>query len=405
MAAPSPSEVDVAIVGAGFAGLACAARLRTRGFEDVAIFEKGADVGAFWRANYDRIRLHSPFHDLPDDGGERRRLGVFLARDELVAYFERYARRHALYDWLHAGTEVTRVARDGDAWRLETASGACRSQWLVVATAYNRIPVRPELPGADTYAGHLLHSREYRNAAPFSGSRVLVVGNGNSAAEIALDLADGGARSVALYSRGPRHVISLRGMGFAARIARALRIELTPKHIRAAHAYTRTHPDFRAKLLEKDAFFSKFSIDLSRYGIRTPNVGPATQISLHGRVPWMDQGSAKAIRAGRIEVIDGNERPLEGLTPDGAIFGGRETPLDAVILATGFAPGLEAFLEDADRLLYWNPEMGRRMPDTDGRSRSRHEPTLFFPGFDLSANGGLSLGLWGAEAADAIAVT
>ncbi len=396
-------EAEVAIVGAGFAGLACAARLRKRGVDDVLVLERGHDVGAFWRGNYDRIRLHSPFHDLPDDGGVRRRYGVFLDRDELVEYFETYARRHRVYEWLRSETTVERTERSGDHWRVQTSSGVVMARWLVIATAYNRTPIRPELPGAEHFGGKILHSREYRNARPFPDARALVVGSGNSGAEIALDLAEGGARSVALYVKGPRHVLSLRNLGLAARLARFLRIELTPKHIRAAHAYTRSHPDFRDKLLEKDGFFSKFSIDLSRYGIRPPAVGPATEISVYGRVPWMDQGTAKAIRAGRIQVIDGNEHPLESLAGDGVVVGGRTEHVDTVVLATGFEPGLEDFVADAERLLYWNADMRRRMPDTDGRSRSRHEPTLFFPGFDLSANGGLSLGLWGAEVADAIA--
>ena len=64
---------------------------------------------------------------------------------------------------------------------------------------------------------------------------------------------------------------------------------------------------------------------------------------------------------------------------------------------------LEEFVGDAERLLYWDGLSGRRMPRTNGRSRSTEEPTLFFPGFDITVNGGLSLGLWGFEVADAIA--
>lgn len=202
--------------------------------------------------------------------------------------------------------------------------------------------------------------------------------------------------------RAPRHIVSLRGLGIAARIARLLRIELTPKHIRGSHAYTRSHPDFLNKLKEKDEFFLKFSIDLSAFGIETPEIGPATQISLHGRVPWMDQGTVKAIREKRIHIINGREKVLSGLTIDGARFGDVEEPFGLIVLATGMEPGLDELFEDNDRFLYLNKDMDRTMPDTDGRSRSRAEPSLFFPGFDLSANGGLSLGLWGFEVADAI---
>ena len=407
MAAGEESAVkdayEVVVVGAGFAGLACGARLRQRGVTDLAIVEQGDDVGAFWRGNYDRIRLHSPFHDLPDDGGARRRWGVFLHRDELLTYFEGYARRHRLYDVLNTGTFVERVRRGADRWELDTSRGPLSAQFLVIATAYNRNPLVPDFPGADVYQGRLLHSRGYRNATPFQGARALVVGSGNSAAEIALDLSEGGAASIALLVRAPRHVLSAARMGVAARIARLLRIELTPKHFAKGHTYTRVHPEFHDKLREKDAFFSKFSIDLSEFGIQRPEEGPATQMYLRGRVAWADQGTAKAIRRGKIRVIDGNRRVLEGFTEKGVRFSDGEEAFDTVVLGTGFEPGLDDFMEDAERLLYWNEDMARRMPLTDGRSRSLEEPSLFFPGFDLSVNGGISLGLWGFEVADVIA--
>jgi cation diffusion facilitator CzcD-associated flavoprotein CzcO len=73
-------ELDALVIGAGFAGLATAARLRRRGVACFTLLEQGPDVGQFWRTNYDRIHLHSPFHDPPDDGGERARYGTFIGR-------------------------------------------------------------------------------------------------------------------------------------------------------------------------------------------------------------------------------------------------------------------------------------------------------------------------------------
>lgn len=396
------NEYEVAVVGAGFAGLSCSARLRSLGLKDFVMIEKGAGFGGFWRGNYDRIRLHTPFHDLPDDGGIRRKYPEFLPRDDLIKYLEEYANRHGLNEALYANAEVTSIARDQQKWKLEIGGESIRSDYLVVATAYNRKPVWPDIEGIKNFTGTALHSREYRNAKSFRNSRALVVGNGNSAAEIALDLAQGGCAKVKILSRGARHVLSLSGLGIAARIARFFRIELTPKHIEAAHAYTRSHPDFEIKLKEKDKFFSTFSIDMSAYGISQPESGPATQIAVHGRVPWMDQGTVKAIRNGAIEVIDGKVNPLARLTESGAQFRNGHEEFDVIIFATGMEPGLDELFDEPQRFLTWNHEMARLMPLTDGRSRSTVDPTLFFPGFDLSANGGLSLGLWGFECADAI---
>jgi hypothetical protein len=202
--------------------------------------------------------------------------------------------------------------------------------------------------------------------------------------------------------RGPRHVLSLRGLGIAAPIARFLRIELTVKHIEEAHSYTRSNPEFSAKLEEKDKFFSTFPIDMSAYGIHPPSAGQATQISAYERVPWMDQGTVKAIKHGAIGIIDGKANALQKLTESGAQFSNSHEDFDLVVFATGMEPGLDDLFDDSDRFLVWNSDMSRLMPRTDGRSRSSVEPTLLFPGFDLSANGGLSLGLWGVECAEAI---
>ena len=172
------SAFDVAIIGAGFAELACAARLRALGINDFAVFEQGADVGAAWRGHYDRIRLHSPFHDLPDDGGLRRRYGLFLSRRELLDYFEAYAEHHALAQYLRFGQRIRRITKCGDAWRLETDETVHEARSLVVATAYNRKPIVPELPGLSEFSGRVIHSGAYRNAEPHRGAHALVVGSG-----------------------------------------------------------------------------------------------------------------------------------------------------------------------------------------------------------------------------------
>lgn len=394
---------DVLVIGAGFAGLATAARLRQRGVTSFAILEQGADVGEIWRGHYDRIQLHSPFHDLPDDGNERRKYGVFLKRDQLLDYLAVYARRHAVYEHARFGERVTRVRKTEDGWELAATSGTHTARFLAIATASNRRPVMPELPGRAAFRGRVLHSRTYRNPAPFAGQRVLVVGSGNSGAEIALDLARGGARHVALWVRAPRWVISLRRLAWFARAAHFFRIAFTPDHLRRDHAVTRDHPRFEAVITQRDAFMRRCAIDLRRFGVRQPEEGPARQTILRGRIPWFDVGTAAAVAAGSIAVIDGQQRPIVELVEDGVRLGEGVEPFDALILCTGFEPGLEEFVEDAGRLLAVRPETGLLFPRTDGRSVSTVEPTLFFPGFDLNVNGGLSLGLWGYEVADRIA--
>lgn len=105
-------------------------------------------------------------------------------------YLEAYARHFGLAPQF--GAEVSRVARGpgvgGASLPMVTEAAA-----VVVCMGYNRVPVRPTWPGQEGFAGEVLHSGDYRDGAPFRGTRVLVVGAGNSGAEIALDLWESGA--------------------------------------------------------------------------------------------------------------------------------------------------------------------------------------------------------------------
>jgi indole-3-pyruvate monooxygenase len=387
---------DAVVIGAGFSGLGAAAALRTAGIERFVVLEQGQRVGHFWSTTYDRLHLHSAYHDMPSDGGLRRRYPTFLSRDELLDYFQRYAALHQLEPHLRLGWRVDQVKRVAAAaqgahgWELETSRGRVHARCLAVATATNRVPKSPDLPGRSDFAGRVLHSAEYRNPAPFRGRSVLVVGSGNSAAEISLDLVEGGARDVSMWVRAPRHFIPIRRMAVLFWVFRALGAFSEAK-ADAMHRITAGTPEFDRIVDQRDRIMGRLSVDLSRYGIRKPSVGPNAETFRTGRIPTFDQGAIPLIRGGRIRVIDGNVRPLERFTRRGVVLGAQEVVFDDVILATGFVPGLEAFLADREVLA----ADGR--PLTDGRSRSTVYPSLFFPGFDRTLLGGHSLGRWGWE--------
>jgi indole-3-pyruvate monooxygenase len=396
-------EKQVVVIGCGFAGLSLAAALRAHGLDDFAVLEQGPTIGAFWAGNYDRIRLHSAFHDLPRDGGARRRYGTFLHRDELLSYFRDYAAYHGLGPQIRLSERVYRVRRRGWWWRLETERGSYAARYLAVATSASSVPYVPSIPGRERFQGRCLHSREYRNPLPFRGNRVLVVGNGNSAAEIAMDLAEGGASSVDLWSRGPRHFIPLRTMERVVKMLRFLKLDFTDRTFDRDHHLTKVNPAFRSNLRRRDVMLSGLCVDLSRFGIRRPADGPITEMLVRGRVPVFDQGTIPLIESGAVRVIDGNSRPIDAFASDGVRFDDGLERYDAVILATGFRAALD-FLDEPDRLLAWDDDRRQVLPITDGRCRSAVEPTLYFPGFDLSAAGGFGLGRWGWEIGRKIAM-
>jgi indole-3-pyruvate monooxygenase len=398
--------LDAVVIGAGFCGLGAGAALRARGVERFAILEQGGGVGHFWSQTYDRLHLHSAFHDMPKDGGIRSRYPVYLSRDQVVDYFRGYAEHHGLGPHLRFGTRVARVAHvdpganGGCEWEIETSSGRLRARAVAVATAMNRVPKIPEIPGRASFAGRVLHSAEYRNARPFAGRSVLVVGSGNSAAEICLDLVEGGARAVAMWVRGPRHFIPGWRMGLMFRLFRLLGF-FSEARASASHRITWGTPEFDASIAQRDKLAGRLSVDLSRYGIRKPAEGPMAETFYRGRIPTFDQGAIPLIRSGAIRVIDGTARAIERFTGDGVAFSDGAERFDDVVLATGFEPRLEEFVADRELLgpfLSW-----KLYPLTDGRSRSRIRPSIFFPGFDRSPLGGHSLGRFGWEAGERIA--
>src|SRR5262245_41341401 len=149
--------LDAVVIGAGFCGLGAGAALRARGIERFAILEQGGGVGHFWTQTYDRIHLHSAFHDLPHDGGLRAAYGIFPPRAQLLDYFRRYAERHKLETHLRFETPVTRVKRvepaagGGPEWRISTPCGVLGARFLAVATAVNRVPKSPAIPGREAF--------------------------------------------------------------------------------------------------------------------------------------------------------------------------------------------------------------------------------------------------------------
>jgi putative flavoprotein involved in K+ transport len=111
-----------------------------------------------------------------------------VPRAGVIEYLEDYARHHDIA--LRLSMRVSRVDRDAAAWRLETDAGPLLARSVVIATGFNNAPRLPDWPGKRSFAGTLLHSSTYKNPEQFRGQHVVVVGTGNSGAEIAVDLAE-----------------------------------------------------------------------------------------------------------------------------------------------------------------------------------------------------------------------
>jgi len=354
---------QVVIVGAGSAGLATAAVLRQKGMHPV-LLEAGPEPGAAWRHRYDRLRLHTPrlLSGLP---GMRipRRFGRWVARDDLIEYLRRYAERHDLD--VRTNARVERIDRDDDAWALETSLGPMRAATVIVATGYNGAPFVPDWPGRDSFAGELIHSSQYVNPEPYRGRDVLVVGAGNSGAEIAHDVADGGARRSRISVRTPPQIVRRATAGIPAQLLGMAIRHLPPEWV---DPITKTQ--------------RRLSIpDLSAQGLPRPEQGVRSSFIATGTTPILDVGIVDAVRRGRVEVVAAVEAfaGADVLLADGS----RIQP-DAVIAATGFRAGLDGLVGHLDVL---GP---RGLPrKTDGEPVL---PGLWFVGFVPTLGGQLREG-------------
>lgn len=352
------ATVEALIVGAGPAGLAVGACLRREGVP-FTILERDAEVGSSWRRHYDRLHLHTdkarsalPYLPFPRDWPR------YPSRDQVVEYLESYARHFELAP--RFGQEVTRVERADGAWVVRTTTTEHRSRCVIVATGYNRRPRRPDWPGFEDFPGPVLHSREYQNGRALASRDVLVVGFGNSGAEITLDLWEHGARP-AVVVRGPVNVIPRDLLGLP---ILSIAIPLSRLPPRLADALSR--PAVRMALG-----------DLGEIGLRRPGRGPFTDIAARDRIPVIDVGTIDLIRRGAARVRPGVER-FEG---DEVIFvDGTRERYDAVILATGNQPALDDFLVGAGAAL---DERG--VPRASGVATP--VPGLYFCGFYVSPTG------------------
>lgn len=193
-------HVDVAVIGGGQSGLAAAYALRERGLKPVVLEASGKPAGS-WPHYYDSLTLFSParYSSLPGMpfGGDPER---YPHRDEVVAYLLRYADR--LDAEIRTGRRVTGVHARPGGFLLSLEDGSeLLADGVVAATGGFGRPHRPDLPGLGSFTGRVLHVTDYRTPEPFADQRVVVVGAGNSAVQVAAELA--GRARVTLASRAP----------------------------------------------------------------------------------------------------------------------------------------------------------------------------------------------------------
>jgi putative flavoprotein involved in K+ transport len=353
---------NIVVLGAGPAGLAVGAMLRRQGLDPIVV-DRADSVGSTWQHHYDRLHLHTA-RSLSQLPGLRmpRSYGRYVARADVAAYLERYASHHRLRTAL--GTDVRRIERGETGWRLCTADGVIEAPYVVVATGHNHTPVLPDWPGRDGFSGELVHGSAYRNPKPYVGRDVLVVGGGNTASEIAVDLVEGGARRVRLAVRTPPNIVRREVGGLPSQAVSILVRHLPPAVV-----------DRLIRTVQRVTV-----PDLAAFGLPRPADGVYTRIVRDDQIPILDVGIVDAVRHGRVEVVaavSGFDRS-DVLLADGV----RIAP-DAVIVAVGYGRGLEELVGHLGVLR----EDGR--PRVTGARTVDGAPGMWFTGFTNPISGAL----------------
>ncbi len=350
------THAPVLIVGAGPAGLATGASLRQAGREAI-LFEAGAHPGNTWLNLYDRLHLHTvkqlsglPGWPFPADTPR------YPSRVQVAAYLQAYAEHFALD--VRANCPVTRAEYHDQSWHVTTPLGEYAAPVLVSTTGIFSNPRLAHYPGEQDFGKPILHAAAYHNGAPFQGQRVLVVGAGNSGAEIAIDLAESGAQPTIAIRAGtnvvPRELLGVPIQRWAHVIAvapPALTRSITPVLLR------------RSALRQQQA------------GVPRPAQGP---LSRRG-IPVIGLDLLRLVQSGAIGVAGA----IDSFLPGGVRFAdGHEIACDAVIMATGYLPALQ-YLAGAGLPL-----------DADGQPRTQgvralDAPDLYFVGMHYDIRGTL----------------
>jgi cation diffusion facilitator CzcD-associated flavoprotein CzcO len=223
--AVDPSETRICIVGAGPAGLALARACLARNVP-FDVFERHSDVGGIWDPTnpgspvYDsahfissKTQSHYFDHPMPPDYPD------YPSNGQILEYIRGFARNYGLYRHIIFRTEISHAGLEGRIWRVALPNGDIRHYTaLICATGTNWHPNMPDYPGA--FSGELRHAVTYKNRAEFAGKRVLIVGGGNSACDIACDAATSASAAFISLRRGyhfiPKHIFGIPADAFAA---------------------------------------------------------------------------------------------------------------------------------------------------------------------------------------------
>lgn len=355
------TQINNLIIGAGPAGLAIAAWLKHYEI-DYDVWESSDKIAYRWTRHYKRLHLHTvkkhshlPFLEFPNH------YPTFVSRDQLLEYCKIYADKFQIHPTFNR--RLVKATWGEGHWLVSNDQGDTHAVHnLIIATGINNFPMQPSWPGAEDFQGQIIHSHDYRDAIPFAGKKCLVVGMGNTGAEIALDLAEQGL-DTSISIRSALNIVPREAFGRPTQET-ALRLQYLPRWLQ----------DRLGNLLKRLTIG-----DLKKHGITLSHISPMRQLRTTGKTPLIDLGTVDMIKKGKIKVL-----------PDLKSFNGRKLlfeddrveEFDLVICATGYRSGIGTLIPEIKPYLdsYGNPKFTAGIGKWSG---------LYFLGFDNFRPGGI----------------
>lgn len=330
----------IIIVGSGIGGLTMAVNLRRAGVRNFEIYEKGDDIGGTWRDNrYPGIACDIPSHlytltFFRNPGWTQ----LNAPGAEIHAYLRRLAQRFDLYPHVRCGKEITRGELRDHRWHLHMRDGSTTTaDVLIAATGFLHVAVMPEIPGAASFGGELMHNSRWKPDVVVDGRRVAVIGTGSSGVQLVPALVDRVAR-LDVYQRTPQWIFPLPNDQYSLwdRIARRLCPWIPAKIFR------RYLEEFNSGLGEAvmgDADKLKFFRDLCEAHLATVK-DPQLRSRLTPDYPPLckrlvfSESFYSAIQKKNCELIT---EPIAQIEPQGVrTRDGTLREVDVIVTATGF---------------------------------------------------------------------
>ncbi|MFT3701115.1 MAG: NAD(P)/FAD-dependent oxidoreductase [Agriterribacter sp.] len=351
-------QTNTLIIGASIAGLSCAACLHKQNLEYI-IIEQHDKVATPWRNHYHRLHLHTNkrLSNLPYKkfGSQIPR---YPTRQQVVDYLDEYSNAFNINPVFNC--QAISVTRDGDYWITTTNKGIFRSANLVFATGIYGKPNTINIKGMETFPGRILHSSDYKTGKDFANKNVLVIGFGNSACEIAIDLYEQGAMP-AMSVRSSVNIIPRDILGIPVLELSLLMNNLPP----------RVADKLNAPLI------NLLVGNISRLGLHPKTIGPLEQISVEETTPVLDIGTVKHIRKGHIKIYNDIDHINGNLVH---FKDGRQQAFDTIVAGIGYTHRIDGII-NLDK---------SRLDDIQRNTKQQQyfgKDGLYFCGFHISATG------------------